>query len=99
MSQNFEQLVQWLFTSLFKILLFDNLCPQRRKYSLVQNCLDDQLHPGSSGIQTHFSAIFQSSSTSEEKKKKKERQKLNGLRGEVGRKSELKRNPGAEEEG
>lgn len=35
----------------------------------------------------------------EEKKKKKERQKLNGLRGEVGRKSELKRNPGAEEEG
>lgn len=28
---------------------------------LVQNCLDDQLHPGSSGIQTHFSAIFQSS--------------------------------------
>lgn len=28
---------------------------------LVQNCLDDQLYPGSSGVQAHFSAVFQSS--------------------------------------
>lgn len=28
---------------------------------LVQNCLDDQLHPGSSGLQAHFSAISQGS--------------------------------------
>lgn len=28
---------------------------------LVQNCLDDQLHPGSSGLQAHFSAVCKGS--------------------------------------
>lgn len=28
---------------------------------LVQNCLDDQLHPGGSGLQAHFSAVCQGS--------------------------------------
>lgn len=38
---------------------------------LVQNSLDDQLHPGSSGVQAHFSAICQGSSATEEKGREK----------------------------
>lgn len=38
---------------------------------LVQNCLDDQLHPWSTWLQTDFSAIFQGSSVTGKKGREK----------------------------
>lgn len=37
--------------------------------SLVQNCFNDDLHPWSSGFQTHFSAVLKSSAAKKEKQR------------------------------
>lgn len=57
----------YMFASSLKIQFFDKPCSLRTNDSLVQNCLDDQLHPGGSGLQAHFSAVCQGSSATEKK--------------------------------
>lgn len=66
-----DHFTPYVFASSFKMQVFDKPCSLRTNDSLVQNCLDDQLHPRSSGLQAHFSAVCQRSSATEKKGREK----------------------------